>query len=298
MITANGLRKDFDEIRAVDELSLEIRTGETFGLLGPNGAGKSTTINILVGLIKPDSGSIAVDVGGSSSDPTDLETRKLIGVAPQSLSLYEDLSARENLEFFAQLYGLHGELLRQQVEWALDFAKLEDRQKDLVSTFSGGMKRRLNIAVAMIHSPKVLFLDEPTVGVDPQSRNHIFECIEKLRSKGLTIVYTTHYMEEASRLCDRVGIIDKGKMLALDTVDQLIERYGGESFVNAELSPSSQSSDLPGDFDGRTLSFRSSNPLEEIAKLSSRGVDFRTLNVSRPDLEAVFLSLTGRSLRD
>ena len=181
----------------------------------------------------------------------------------------------------------------------LDFAELNERAKDRVKTFSGGMKRRLNLAVALVHDPQILFLDEPTVGVDPQSRNHIFSRVEELKSLGRTIIYTTHYMEEAQRLCDRVAIMDRGRILDLDRVDTLINRHGGRSVVKAELvRPPVDATVLPTPLDGLSLRFESERPLEEVARLSTAGVAFQTLEVARPDLETVFLTLTGRSLRD
>src|SRR5688572_7180262 len=184
MIEVRELRKVFGQITAVSGVSFDIRDGEPFGLLGPNGAGKSTTIGMLTGVIRPDSGSVLV---GGSKPPSDASTRNSIGVAPQALSLYEELTAAENLRFFARLYDLSGSRLRERVDWALEFAGLTDRRKDRVRTFSGGMKRRLNLAVALVHDPRIIFLDEPTVGVDPQSRNHIFDRIEQLRAQGRTI---------------------------------------------------------------------------------------------------------------
>lgn len=294
MIEVASVQKSFGDLKAVDGLSFEIGTGEAFGLLGPNGAGKTTTISMLVGLLKPDAGSVRV----LGRDPTLASCRRSIGIAPQSLSLYEELSGRENLEFFGSLYGLGGAALSKRVDWALDFAGLQDRAKDRIGTYSGGMKRRINIAVALIQDPKVLLLDEPTVGVDPQSRNHIFESIEQLKSDGMTIIYTTHYMEEAQRLCDRVAIVDQGKLMALDTVPKLLEQHGGTSMVQAELESFPESIQLPGELEGQTIRFASERPLEEVATLTSKGVKFQTLNVARPDLESVFLNLTGRRLRD
>jgi ABC-2 type transport system ATP-binding protein len=296
MIEVRELRKSFGQIAAVVGVSFDIRDGETFGLLGPNGAGKSTTIGMLTGVIRPDSGTVLVD---GAKPPSDAATRKSIGVAPQALSLYEELTAAENLRFFARLYGLSGARLRQRIDWALDFAGLGDRRNDRVKTFSGGMKRRLNLTVALVHDPQIIFLDEPTVGVDPQSRNHIFERIEQLRVEGRTVIYTTHYMEEAQRLCDRVAIMDHGAVLDLDTVPALVGRYGGRAVVKAELTrqPADESI-LPAPADGLSLRFESDRPLEEIGRLSSAGVSFQTLEVTKPDLETVFLTLTGRSLRD
>jgi ABC-2 type transport system ATP-binding protein len=250
----------------------------------------------MIGLLAPDSGSITVNGGAALNQA---EARLAIGVAPQTLALYEDLTALENLKFFGRLYRLSGEKLRERVAWALEFAGLEDRRRDRVKTYSGGMKRRLNMAVALVHDPRVIVFDEPTVGVDPQSRNHIFERIEQLKATGRTIVYTTHYMEEAQRLCDRVAVMDHGKILDLDAVPALIARHGGRAVVKAELiQPPPDLAVLPQPLDGLSLRFESERPLEDVARLSSAGVAFQTLEVARPDLETVFLTLTGRSLRD
>jgi ABC-2 type transport system ATP-binding protein len=296
MIQVLELRKSYGTTVAVDGVSFDVRGGETFGLLGPNGAGKTTTIGAMIGVLKPDAGEVLVNGGARPSDPA---ARLAIGVAPQSLALYEDLSAVENLNFFGRLYQMSGAQLKQRVAWALEFAGLEDRKRDRVKTYSGGMKRRLNMAVALIHDPQVLFFDEPTVGVDPQSRNHIFDRIEELKRAGRTIVYTTHYMEEAQRLCDRVAIMDRGRVLDLDSVDALIARHGGRAVVKAELvRPPADEAILPQPLDGLALRFESDRPLEEVARLTSAGVAFQTLEVARPDLETVFLTLTGRSLRD
>jgi ABC-2 type transport system ATP-binding protein len=296
MIEVRELRKSFGFTTAVDGVSFAVRAGETFGLLGPNGAGKSTTIAMLTGALMPDSGTIHLADRGAPSEP---EIRRLIGVAPQTLSLYEELTAIENLTFFGRMYGLAGAKLADRIDWALEFAGLTDRRKDRVKIFSGGMKRRLNLAVALVHEPQVIFLDEPTAGVDPQSRNHIFERIEQLRGEGRTIVYTTHYMEEAQRLCERVAIMDHGRILDLDAIPALLAKYGGRAVVKGELvGPPRNGVKLPGTVNGLSLRFESERPLEEIAELSAAGVAFQTLEVARPDLETVFLSLTGRSLRD
>jgi ABC-2 type transport system ATP-binding protein len=296
MIDVQDLHKSFGQTTAVAGISFNVRAGETFGLLGPNGAGKSTTIAMLTGAVAPDEGTI--DIAGRGS-PEAASNRLVIGVAPQSLSLYEELSAQENLAFFGRLYRLSGAMLDERVNWALEFAGLSDRRKHRVKTFSGGMKRRLNLAVALVHNPHVIFLDEPTAGVDPQSRNHIFERIEELRGEGRTVVYTTHYMEEAQRLCDRVAVMDHGRILDLDTVPALIGRYGGRAVVKAELTRApGDAVALPAALDGLAMRFESERPLEDVARLASEGVAFQTLEITRPDLETVFLSLTGRSLRD
>jgi ABC-2 type transport system ATP-binding protein len=296
MIQVRNLRKSYGQLLAVNDVSFDVRPGETFGLLGPNGAGKSTTIGMMIGVLTPDSGSVLVN---GDAKPTIAAARLNIGVAPQSLALYEELTALENLKFFGRLYNLAGDRLQERVTWALEFAGLENRSRDRVKTFSGGMKRRLNLAVALIHDPQVIFLDEPTVGVDPQSRNHIFERIDTLRSSGRTMVYTTHYMEEAQRLCDRVAIMDQGRILDLDTVEELIARHGGRAVVKAELTrPPADATILPHPLDGLALRFESQRAFEEVGRLTSAGVSFQTLEIARPDLETVFLTLTGRSLRD
>jgi ABC-2 type transport system ATP-binding protein len=296
MIGVAGLRKAYGALVAVDGVSFEIATGETFGLLGPNGAGKTTTIHMLVGALRPDGGTIHID---GAEDPTRAEVRRRIGLAPQASALYDDLTGEENLAFFARLYGYRGAALRGRVDWALGFAGLSDRRRHRVTTYSGGMQRRLNLACALVHDPKVLFLDEPTVGVDPQSRNHVFASIEALRRQGRTILYTTHYMEEAQRLCDRVAILDRGRVLALDTVDALIARHGGKSVVEATFrTPPPDAASLGGSFDGERLRVETDQPLEAVARLAEGGLKLQTLRVDRPDLETVFLSLTGRRLRD
>ncbi len=296
MIRVHDLKKSFGDIVAVDGVSLDIRAGETFGLLGPNGAGKTTTINMLVGVLRPDAGRVEI---GGQPDPTRAAVRRKMGIAPQALSLYDELTGRENLALFGRLYGLSGRDLKVHVERALEFAGLVDRGKHRVKTYSGGMKRRLNLATALMHDPPVLLCDEPTVGVDPQSRNQIFENIERLRGDGRTILYTTHYMEEAQRLCDRVAIMDHGRVLALDTIDNLIAAHGGKSVVTAELEQPPADPDLVGVvLDGTSLRVDTAQPLEEVGRLAAAGLKFATLHVDRPDLETVFLALTGRRLRD
>jgi linearmycin/streptolysin S transport system ATP-binding protein len=282
-LAARALRKSYGSTVAVDGISFDVRRGETFGLLGPNGAGKSTTIHLLVGALRPDAGEVRIDGDG---DPTVAEVRRRVGVAPQALALYEEMTGEENLTLFARLQGLCGARLAERVDWALRFAGLADRRKDRVKAYSGGMKRRLNLACALVHDPPVLLLDEPTAGVDPQSRNHLFEAIEGLKEKGRTILYTTHYMEEAERLCDRVAIVDHGKVLAIDDVDALIAAHGGVSVVEVE-------------FEGEPpRRIETQRPPETVAELARTGVTFTAIRVERPNLETVFLELTGRRLRD
>jgi ABC-2 type transport system ATP-binding protein len=281
MLTLTNIRKAYGDTVAVDGLTLAIRQGEIFGLLGPNGAGKSTIVHLAVGLLRPDAGDVAIEGLGSPQLPA---VRARIGVAPQALSLYELLSAEENLGFWGRVYGLHGKRLSERITWALDFVGLSDRRRGPVRTFSGGMKRRLNLAVALLHDPDLILLDEPTVGVDPQSRHAIFENILELRRLGRTIVYTTHYMEEAERLCDRVGIMDHGRMLALDTVPALLAALGGTPELVVESG-------------GREERIATDDPVAELNRLlqSGRAERFR---LERANLEQVFLRLTGKHLRD
>ena len=296
MISVTNLQKSFGEIHAVDGVSFEIHRGETFGLLGPNGVGKSTTINMIVGLLKPDSGSVSV-TGARDSSAADY--RLQIGAAPQSLALYEEFSAEENLEFFAKLYNLRGAQLKSRIENALELAALVDRKDDRIKTYSGGMKRRLNLACALVHDPPFLALDEPMVGVDPQSRNLIFDRVEELKAAGRTILYTTHYMEEAQRLCDRVAIMDNGRIRDIGTVDELIERHGGPSHVTAEFAEKPQVT-LPSEavMDGSYLRAQTNEPMALIAALTDSDAHMISLHVERPNLETVFLNLTGTKLRD
>jgi ABC-2 type transport system ATP-binding protein len=281
MIRIEGVSKRFDALVAVEDLSLNIEKGEIFGLLGPNGAGKSTTISMISGQQLPSSGTVRVN----QLPPTTTDAKRLIGVAPQSIALYEELSAMDNLIFFGSLYSLGKEKLAQRCESVLEFVGLSDRAFDRVEKYSGGMKRRLNLAVTMMHEPEILLLDEPTVGVDPQSRNKLFENVQALQQRGKTIVYTTHYMEEAEKLCDRVGIIDHGKLLALGKVDKLIEEYGGDSQISF-TTPTGE------------VSLNTDKPMEDLQAVLAEHSDIRDLKLTRPDLEKVFLNLTGRHLRD
>lgn len=281
MIRLEGVTKSYGTTVAVDGLSLDIQQGEIFGLLGPNGAGKTTTIQLLSGLLTPDQGSVAVAGLGS---PTDPRVRREIGVAPQSLSIYDEFTAEGNLSFFGSLYGLRGTALRARVDFALEVAQLTDRRRHRVRTFSGGMQRRLNLAAALVHDPEVVVLDEPTAGVDPQSRNAILDSIDALRRAGRTVVYTTHYMEEAQRLCDRVGIIDHGRLLAVDTVAGLVRAHASETEVCVDLSSGEQR-------------IQTREPIAEVSRwIAHPGL--LAMRIEPPSLEAVFLGLTGRSLRD
>jgi ABC-2 type transport system ATP-binding protein len=295
-IVVDSLRKSYGTVTAVDGLSFRVARGESFGLLGPNGAGKTTTISMIVGALRPDAGSVTVD---GESDPTRPAIRRRIGVAPQALALYQDLTAEENLAFFGTLYGLAGAKLKERVAWALDFSGLGDRRADRVSGYSGGMQRRLNLVCGLLHDPPVILLDEPTVGVDPQSRNAIFDSIERLKREGRTILYTTHYMEEAERLCDRVAIIDHGAILAIDTVEALLREHGGAPTVEIEFPSRPASLDADGgSWEGSRWRVQTPRPVETLQRAMGAGAPFTHVTIERATLEDVFLHLTGRSLRD
>jgi ABC-2 type transport system ATP-binding protein len=281
MLTLTNLRKSFGSIVAIDDLSLGVRRGEVFGLLGPNGAGKSTTVSLAVGLLAPDGGQVRIEGLG---DPAEPAVRQRIGVATQALALYDLLNAEENLRFFGEVYGLDGDRLDTRVASCLDLVGLSDRKNDRVATYSGGMKRRLNLAAALVHDPDLLLLDEPTVGVDPQSRNKIFENIEALHRQGRTIIYTTHYMEEAERLCDRIAIVDHGRLLALGSVHELLAAHGGTPTLVVQAN-------------GDARRIQTADPLAELNRIAAT-TRIDSFHLERPTLEQVFLRLTGRSLRD
>jgi len=305
VLACRGLRKQFGERVAVDNVSFTVADNECYGLLGPNGAGKTTTIAIVCGLLKADAGEVTIDgePGGS------LGAKAAVGYVPQELALYPDLSARENLHFFGQLYGLGGKRLERRISETLALVGLAERGKDHVGTYSGGMKRRANIAAGLLHEPRLLILDEPTVGVDPQSRNAILETVAGL---GIAVLYTTHYMEEATKLCHRVGIIDDGRLVAEGTPADLIGDHGGSDRVRLTFG------DL--DSDGfaatclRVPGVRDIRPIDGGLELTTDhgaavlpnvvrqagqcGVELTGVEVLAPDLEGVFLALTGKELRD
>lgn len=289
MLHLTDVRKSFGKVVAVDGLTLHVRQGEVLGLLGPNGAGKTTTISMCVGLLAPCTGSIEFHLDGRHHGrPTDPHVRSMIGVAPQTLALYDELTGRENLEFFGRLYGLRGSALASRVDEVLERVGLADRQHDRAAGYSGGMKRRLNLAAALVHQPPMLMLDEPTAGVDPQSRHAIIELVKSLRGAGHTIVYSTHYMEEAERLCDRVAIIDRGRLLALGTVPELVARHGGHSHVTLVTTVG---------IDVREERVETGEPIAVLTAAAARGT-LTSARIDSPDLESVFLNMTGRTLRD
>ena len=311
IVEANQLIKQYpgSPEPAVRGVSFAIQQGEIFGFLGPNGAGKTTTISMLSCLLKPTEGSATV--AGFNIIRQSAEVKRRIGLVPQDLALYPTLSARDNLLFFGRIYGLKGSDLRQRVDDALKMVGLSDRAGDAVETFSGGMKRRVNIAAGLLHRPEVLFLDEPTVGVDPQSRNFIFENVESLNQDGLTVLYTTHYMEEAQRLCDRVAIIDQGQIIALDTPKALINSLGG-GIIHLGVPP-----EMPGSLiaeverlpsvqdvahkDGKleiTAQHAQHALIGVIKVFNEADVSITSLEILEPNLETVFLHLTGKRLRN
>lgn len=309
VLEVRGLIRKFGDRVAVNGIDLVVQRGESVGLLGPNGAGKTTTLGMICGLTRPTSGIVRIHGQPIVSD--DDPTKARIGLVPQELALIEPLSAQENLQLCGALYGLHGARLRDAIHAALDFVGLVDRASDRVSTFSGGMKRRVNLAAALLHDPDILFLDEPTVGVDPQSRNAIFDNVEELRRRGKTIVYTTHYMEEVERLCDRVIILDEGRVVADDTLANLRSQMGSACQLRIELDRSPDAlvaaiTALDGVLEVRVsgdgLSVRVDSidiGLERILPvLRSAGLNCRHVDSQRPSLEHIFLQLTGRSLRD
>ena len=309
VLRASGLRKRFGQRQAVDGVGFEIARGETYGLLGPNGAGKTTSISMVCGILARDDGEVFVN--GHPLDPGATRVKGAIGYVPQDLAIYPDMTARENLAFFARLYGMGGADLRTRVDEVLEIIDLTDRAGERTDAYSGGMKRRLNIGIGLLHRPSLLILDEPTVGVDPQSRNAILTSVEALSAEGMGILYTTHYMEEAERLCDRIGIIDEGKIIAEGTRRELVALVGGLDKVKLaatgdttraaeelravegvhEATPHEDGVDL--------LVTEARRQLPELlAAVSQDGVAIKSVEVIEPDLEAVFLHLTGKALRD
>jgi ABC-2 type transport system ATP-binding protein len=302
-LVVDSVVKRFGELVAVDGVSLELREGECLGLLGPNGAGKSTLIRSIVGRVKPDAGAIAV-LGAPAESAA---AREALGWVPQELAIYPRLSCRENLQAFGRYHGITGEKLEEAVTWGLKWSSLEDRGDELTRNLSGGKKRRLNMAAGLLHRPRVVLMDEPTVGVDPQSRNHIFEMIAELRAAGAALVYTTHHMEEAERLCDRIAIIDHGKVIAQGSKEELIKStFGDRTQALARFAGGSERvaewvAGKGGRWIGPEAEFTLEHP-SEIARLlesaTEDGLALEDLALHRPNLESVFLHLTGRELRD
>jgi len=329
-----GLVKRYGDVAAVDGVSFSIAEGSIFGLLGPNGAGKTTTISIISALIEPDDGDVIVDGHSVRTDSTGV--RRVLGIVPQEIALYPTLTAEENLHFWGRMYGLHGKALSDAVEYGLSMAGLEEHARKRIETFSGGMKRRINIAAGVLHRPKVLLMDEPTVGIDPQSRNHILDTVRELNQQGMTVVYTSHYMEEVEALCHRVAIVDHGKVIAEGTLPELQALVGDEDRVRVTLGDSPAEAAETGDsrepspaevvepssprlaaaleavsalpavthaeLVGATLEVLTptAGPMlgDLIAAIVGSGAAVRAVEIVEPNLESVFLHLTGRGLRD
>ncbi len=302
ILELRGLGKDYGERTAVGAIDLDVIEGEILGLLGPNGAGKTTTISMVCGVVTPSRGTVVIGATSLAKQPR--VAKQKLGMVPQDLALYEELSADQNLRYFGSLYGLRGAQLAQRVAWALEVVGLRERAADVVSSYSGGMKRRLNIAAGLVHQPRVLVLDEPTVGVDPQSRNHIFETVRALRARGMTVIYTSHYMEEVEALCDRVAIMDAGAIVAVGTVGELVAKYAGRGLEF----------ELAGDIDAAARAAEALAEVERagsvlrvtpragvapvLAAIEAAGATIARIESRQANLETAFLSLTGRALRD
>src|SRR6195256_3859179 len=309
MLEVKGITKSYGKLIALTGVSFRADSGETIGLLGPNGAGKTTTVSIIAGLLSPDSGEVLIEGKQVNSDTDPVKLK--IGLVPQDMALYDKLSARDNLTFFAALYSLAGAKAKQAIDDVLNLVGLSDRASDKVETFSGGMKRRLNLAAALLHAPQILLPAEPTVGVDPQSRNAIFDNLEALKKRGKTLIYTTHYMEEAERLCDRIVIIDHGKMIANDTLHGLhrmlpvsnvlaveLEKMDGFQPERLRVLPEVVSAELRDGVLRVGVKDLTTGAPAILRWLAENGHAYQHVTSERPDLETVFLTLTGRSLRD
>jgi ABC-2 type transport system ATP-binding protein len=305
LLRVEGLTKRFGNIIALDAVSLQVAAGEFFGLLGPNGAGKSTLMSLVANILRADAGEIRID--NSAICDGSAKTRQALGLAPQAIALYKDLTASQNLSIFGELYGLRGRILRARIDEMLRAVQLIDRAHDAVRDFSGGMQRRLNLVAALLHQPKLLLCDEPTVGVDPQSRNAIFEFLQARAREGLTVIYSTHYMEEAERLCSRIGIIDHGRIIATGTLDQLLKRLPFEEEIRFPVSPECEPLAAGLAVEGEITRVdgvcrfrpRSGYRLSSFFLLAeSFGLPSGLFTSQRPTLEALFLHLTGQQLRE
>lgn len=311
ILEAQNLVKNYGDFAAVKGVSFDIKEGEIFSLLGPNGAGKTTTISMLSTLYTPTSGDASIGGHSISKDP--MAVKRVIGVVPQEIALYEDLTAKENLVFWGQMYGLGGKPLNSRVDEVLEQIGLTEKAKNRVKTYSGGMKRRVNIGVGLLHKPRLLFMDEPTVGIDPQSRRAILDTVKDLNKQGMTVLYTTHYMEEAQELSDRVGIMDHGELIALGTQDELTKQVGETETLILHIGENEDPEALAkavsavegvqkADVTDHEVSVITTDAKDILAavvsKANERGIKIRSMDIREPNLEAVFLHLTGRALRD
>jgi ABC-2 type transport system ATP-binding protein len=309
IVEVRGLVKRFGDLAAVDDVTFTIEQGEVFGLLGPNGAGKTTTISMVSCLIDPTGGTITVDGHEVATAPG--AVKAALGVVPQEIALYPTLTAAENLSFWGQMYGLSGNALKQAVAEALELAGLADRSKERIEKYSGGMKRRINIAAGVLHKPKVLLMDEPTVGIDPQSRNHILETVKRLNASGMTVLYTSHYMEEVEYLCDRIAIMDHGKIIASGTLNELRDVVGGMDVVDVKVTEVTDTVlDQVHGIEGVKQADRTDGAIQVltpssgtilgklVATLECEGAHVTSITVTEPNLESVFLHLTGKKLRE
>jgi ABC-2 type transport system ATP-binding protein len=311
ILQVQNLVKKYGDFAAVNGIKFDIQEGEIFSLLGPNGAGKTTTISMLSTLYTPTSGDAII--GGHSVTKDPMAVKQVIGVVPQDLALYEDLTARENLVFWGQMYGLSGKSLNSRVDEVLEQIGLTDKAKNRVKTYSGGMKRRVNIGVGLLHKPRLLFMDEPTVGIDPQSRRAILDTVKDLNRQGMTLLYTTHYMEEAQELSDRVGIMDHGELIALGTQKELTQQVGQTETLILHIGENDDPEALADSLKGVKDILEANSTDHEVSiitpdaedvlasvvsKANERGIKIRSIDIREPNLEAVFLHLTGRALRD
>lgn len=305
MIEVRELRKSFGDVIALGGISFEVNEGEIYGFLGPNGAGKTTAISIISGLLNPDSGTVAL--AGKDIRKSGRSIRQLLGVVPQEIALYDELTGRENLHFWGSLYGLSGKKLQTAAEEVLDLVGLTERADDAVREYSGGMKRRINLCAGLIHRPRIILLDEPTLGIDPQARLNILDIIKEEVSKGTTVIYTTHYLEEAESLCDRIAIIDYGKILAEGTLQELTMLVGEEdlvtvtgTFTTEQVSPLLEGVKVDSIEDNSLRFFVSESKAtgELLSRFFSAGIHVGDVSIREPSLESVFIKLTGRELRD
>ncbi len=309
MITVDNLSKRYGELRAVDRISFSVPKGELFGFLGPNGAGKTTSISMISGLLKPDEGKVRIADYDVWETPK--QAKQLMGLVPQDLALYEEFTAQENLMFWGSLYGTARSELKKNIDEILDRVGLAGRAKEAVSRFSGGMKRRLNLAIGLIHKPSVVLLDEPTVGIDPQARNNILEIIREIVREGTTILFTTHHLEEAEKLCDRIAIMDHGRILQIGSVSELARVVGDHDIITVsgqfsaarfnECISASPISPINVEDNTATLTIHAENDFgiaDFVNLLAGHQIEIEDLSIQKPTLESVFLKLTGRELRD